>query len=57
MWILTGGDNDVHLPGQVLKQESEGLVNRFGFNRVVIIQDKDEMVRDGGNIIEQSCQN
>ena len=33
MWILTGGDDQVHLWRQVLEQKGEGMVNRFGINR------------------------
>ena len=56
-WILTGGDDQVHLWRQMLEQKGEGLVNRFGINHVIVIQDEDEMVRDGGDFIEQGCQN
>ncbi len=55
-WVFTGGDDQVHLRRQVLEQKGEGLVNRFGINHMVIIQDEDEIVRDGGNFIEQGCQ-
>ena len=57
MWILTGGDDQVHLGWQVLEQKGEGLVNRFGINQVVVVQDEDEIVRDGGDFIEQGRQN
>ena len=57
MWILAGGDDQVHLWRQVLEQKGEGIVNRFGINHMVVVQDKDEMVRDGGDFIEQGCQN
>ena len=57
MWILTGGNDQVHLWRQVLEQKGEGIVNRFGINHMVVVQDKDEMVRDGGDFIEQGCQN
>ena len=57
MWILTGGDDQVHLRRLVLEQKSEGLVNRFGINHMVVVKDEDEIVRDGGNFIEQGCQN
>ena len=57
MWILTGGDDQVYLWRQVLDQKGEGIVNRFGINRMVVIQDEDEIVRDGGDFIEQGCQN
>ena len=56
MWILTGGDDQVHLWRQVLEQKGQGLVNRFGINHVVVVKDEDEIVRDGGNFIDQGCQ-
>ena len=31
MWILTGGDDQVHLRRQVLDQKGEGVVNRLGW--------------------------
>ena len=55
--ILTGGDDQVHLRRQVLEQKGEGMVNRFGINHVVVVQDEDEIVRDGGDFIEQGRQN
>ena len=33
------------------------MVNRFGINHVVVVKDEDEMVWDGGNLIEQGRQN
>ena len=45
-WILTGGDDQVHLRRQVLEQKGEGFVNRFGIDHVVVVQDEDEIVRD-----------
>ena len=38
------------------EQKGEGLVNRFGINHMVVVQDEDEMVRDGGDFVEQGCQ-
>ena len=57
MWILTGGDDQVHLGRQMLEQKGQGCVNWFGINHVVVIQDEDEMVWDGGDFIEQGYQN
>ena len=57
MGILTGGDDQVHLWRQVLEQKGEGIVNRFGINHVVVVKDEDEIVRDGGDFIEQGRQN
>ncbi|HEV2655217.1 MAG TPA: hypothetical protein VGT82_09660 [Ktedonobacteraceae bacterium] len=47
----------MHLWRQVLDEIGEGLVNRFGLKHVVVVQDKDELVGDGGNLIKQSSQN
>lgn len=30
---------------------------RFGLNNVVVIKDEDKIIRDGGDFIEQGCQN
>ncbi len=57
MGILAGGNDQVHLWRQVLKQKGEGIVNRFGIKHVVVVKDEDEIVRDGGDFIEQGCQN
>src|SRR3712207_6093634 len=57
MWILTGGYDQVHLWWQVLQQKAEGIVNRCGINDVVVVEDENEIVRDGGDLIEQSRQN
>ena len=57
MWILTGGDDQVHLRRQVLEQKGEGIVNRFGIDHVVVVKDEDEIVRDGGDFVEQGRQN
>ena len=53
MRILAGGDDQVHLWRQVLKQKGQGIVNRFGIKHVVVVKDEDEIVRDGGDFIEQ----
>ena len=41
----------------MLEQKGEGMVNRFGIKHVVVVQDEDEMVWDGGDFIEQGRQN
>lgn len=51
--ILTCGDDQVHIWGQVLKQEGEGLVYRFGIYQVVVVQDEKEFLQDGGDFIQQ----
>ena len=53
MWILAGGDDQVHLCGQVLEQKGESLVNRFGINQVVVVKNESELIREGGDFIEQ----
>ena len=55
MWILTGGDDQVHLWWQVINQKGKCFFNRFGIDLMVIVQDKDEIVRDSCNLIEQVC--
>ena len=56
MRVLTGGDDQVHLWRQVLDQEGEGIVDRFGIDNVVVVEDEDEIVRDGGDFVEQGRQ-
>src|ERR671915_1319014 len=57
MRILTGGDDQVHPWWQMLDQKGEGIVNRSGINNVVVIEDENEIVREGGDFIEQGRQN
>ena len=57
MWILTGGDDQVHVWRQMLEQKGEGFVNRFGINHLAVVQDKDEIGRDSSDFVEQDCQN
>ena len=57
MWILTRGNDQVHLRRQVLEQKGKGIVNWFGINSVIVVQDEDEIVRDSGDFIEQGSQN
>src|SRR4030042_5701513 len=57
MGILASGNDQVHVWRQMLKQKCEGFVNRFGIKHMVVVQDKDEMVRDGSDFIEQGYQN
>ena len=54
LWILASGDHQVHLRRQVLDQKGQGIVNRPGINQVVVVKHEDKMVRDAGNLIEQS---
>src|SRR3712207_1552557 len=57
MWILTGGNHQVHTWWQVLEHKGEGIVNRSGINNVVVVKDENEIVLDGGDFIEQGRQN
>src|SRR5215831_18653832 len=41
----------------MLDEIGQGLVNRFGINHVVVVQDEDERVSYGGQVIEQGRQN
>ena len=54
--ILTGGDDQVHRWRQVLDQKGERLVHRLGLNDVVVVQDEEEMSREGSNFVEQGRQ-
>jgi hypothetical protein len=54
--ILTGGDDHAHLRWQVLEEEGERIVNGFGIDDVVIVDDKDEIARQRSDLIEQRCQ-
>ena len=56
--ILAGSDDQVHLWRQVLKQKGERIVYWFGINNVIVVKDKDEALPgDGGDFIDQGCQN
>ena len=55
-WILTGGDDQVHLWRQVFDQKGERLVDRFGINHVVVVKHEDEACREGGELVDQSRQ-
>ena len=56
LWILTGGDDQVHLRRQVLDQKGEGVVNRLGVDQVVVVKDEDEAFREGGDLVDQGGQ-
>ena len=57
MWIFPGGDDEVHTWRQVLEQKGEGIVNRTAIDDVVVIEDENEIVLDGGDFVEQGRQN
>jgi hypothetical protein len=46
----------VDLWRQVLEQKGEGVVDRSGINDVVVVEDEDEIVRGGGDFVEQGRQ-
>ena len=54
--VFAAGDDQVHLRRQVLDEEGQGLVNRFGIDQVVVVKDENEIVGDGGNFVEQGSQ-
>ena len=54
--ILAGGDDQVQLRRQVLEQKGEGIVNRLGIDHMVVVEDEDERVREGGDLVEQGRQ-
>src|SRR5262249_31959937 len=56
LWIFTSGDDQVHLRRQVLDQKGEGIVNRFRIDNVVVVKDEGKVIRQGGDFIEQRCQ-
>jgi hypothetical protein len=56
MRVLAGGNDQVHPWRQVLEQEGEGIVNGSGIDEVVVVEDDNEIVRDGVNFVEQGCQ-
>ena len=43
----------MQLRRQVLDQKADRGVNRCGIDLVVIVKDKDDVVRDGGDLIEE----
>ena len=47
----------MHLRRLVFDEESQGLIDRLGLDRVVVIQDEQKVLRDGGNVVEQAGQN
>ncbi len=38
-------------------EENQGLIYWFGINHMIVVQDQDEIARDGGDFIEQGYQN
>ena len=42
MWILTRGDDQMHLWWLMFEQKSQGIIHRAGINHMIVVQDKDE---------------
>ena len=47
----------MHLRRQVIDQKGESIIHWFGINNVIVVKDKDEVVGDGGDFIDQSRKN
>src|SRR3712207_5107214 len=54
--LFRSSDDQVHVGKQMHEQKGEGRVNRSGVNHMVVVQDEDERVRNGGDLIEQGGQ-
>ena len=54
--VLTRGDDQMQLRGQVIDQKRESVVHRLRIDHVIIVQDEDETIRDGGHFVEQGRQ-
>ena len=52
MWILTSGDNQVHLWRLVFYEEGHGLIHWLRIDRVVVIKDEHKMLGCIGNFVE-----
>lgn len=42
----------MHLRGQGFEQEGEDLVNLLGINDVVVVEDEDDLIGEGGNLVD-----
>ena len=49
-------DDRMHLWRQVLEQEGEDVVDGASFNEVIVVEDEDNPVGDGGDLVEQGGQ-
>ncbi len=56
MRIFPGGYGQVHLRWQVLEQKGEGIVDRSGIDNVIVVEDENGVIRDGGDLVEQGRQ-
>ena len=54
--ILSGGDDQLHLRRQMIEQKGERFIDRFAIERVIIVEDEDELIGDGGQFVEQRRQ-
>ena len=51
--IDTGGKNKAHLSRQIIEQQFNEIVNLFRVDGVIIIEDKDAVIANIGNIPDQ----
>ena len=51
--IFAGGDDQMQLRRQVLHQKGKGLIHRQRIDLVEIVEDEDDRVCGGGNVVEQ----
>ena len=56
MWILTGGDDQVHLRRLVLEQKRKSLLHWFGINQMVVVKDEDELLAHGRDLVQEHGQ-
>ncbi len=46
----------MHLRRHVLEQKADCIVDRLGIYGMVVVNDKNEFIGDGGDFVEQRCQ-
>src|SRR3972149_8807122 len=54
--IGTRGDNQMHLCRHMFKQINHTIVYLLRFDEVIVVQHKGKILRDGGEVVDQSCQ-
>ena len=57
MRIFTGGDDQVHLRRYMFEQKGESVIDRSGLDYMIIVENQDKIIRDGGDLVEQGRQN
>ena len=55
--VGAGGDDQVHPWRQMVEQKGDGIVNRLGFDNVVVVEDEAQVVWEARDFIEQGGQN